>query len=237
MSQDLNKKPRKSKTYFTSDTEKWIVEYNSSTDPVYRAKIFTEHIYYPFYKLAENLIHIFKFYYTDVDNLEDLKHDIVTLLLEEKIMKFNPALGATAYSYFGTIVKRWLINYNAQNYKKVKRECSTDSLELLEEEPEVYTYLNEVKISDLITDWIAHCYKNLDKEFPGDSERLVADAILTIFKTRKSITIFKKKALYIYIREITECETPVITSTISKLKKNYILFSRDIKDDYELTDF
>jgi hypothetical protein len=237
MSQIQNKRNKKSKTYFTSDTEKWIVEYNISTDPVYRGMIFSEHIYYPFYKLAENLIHRFKFYYTDVDNLEDLKHDIVTLLLEEKIMKFNPEYGAKAYSYFGTIVKRWLINYNAQNYKKIKRECSTDSLELFEEDPEVYTTLNEIKISDLITRWVDHCYLNLEKEFPLNTERVVADAILTIFKTRKSINIFKKKALYIYIREMTECETPTITSTISKLKRNYYLFTKDIKDDYELTDF
>ena len=40
------------------------------------------------------------------------------MLLEEKIMKFDALNGAKAYSYFGTIVKRWLINYNNKNYKK-----------------------------------------------------------------------------------------------------------------------
>ena len=50
--------------YFTKETEEYIVKYNESTDSDYRAKIFTEHIYYPFYKLAENIINTFKFYYT-----------------------------------------------------------------------------------------------------------------------------------------------------------------------------
>ena len=42
------------------------------------------------------------------------------MLLEEKIMKFDSTHGAKAYSYFGTIVKRWLINYNNKNYKMGK---------------------------------------------------------------------------------------------------------------------
>ena len=97
---------KKSKAnYFTKETEEYIVKFNESKDQDYRRKIFTDHIYYPFYKLAENIIHTFKFYYTDVDKIEDLKHEIVSMLYEEKIMKFDPTNGAKAYSYFGTIVK------------------------------------------------------------------------------------------------------------------------------------
>ena len=102
---------KKSKAnYFTTETEEYIVKFNTSTDQEYRNKIFSEHIYYPFYKLAENIIHTFKFYYTDVDKIEDLKHEIVSMLYEEKIMKFDPTNGAKAYSYFGTIVKLSLIH-------------------------------------------------------------------------------------------------------------------------------
>ena len=101
--------------YFTKETEDYIVLYNNSDDIEYKNRIFTKHIYLPFYKLAENIIHTFKFYYTDVDQIEDLKHEIVSVLLEEKISKFDPTRGAKAYSYFGTIVKRWLINYNNKN--------------------------------------------------------------------------------------------------------------------------
>ena len=112
---------RSKANYFTKETEEYIVKFNNSEDQEYRSKIFTEHIYFPFYKLAENIIHTFKFYYTDVDKIEDLKHEIVSILYEEKIMKFDPTNGAKAYSYFGTIVKRWLINYNNKNYKKLKQ--------------------------------------------------------------------------------------------------------------------
>ena len=72
---------KSSSNYFTKETEEYIVKYNNSKDPDYRAKIFTDYIYFPFYKLAENIIHTFKFYYTDVEQIEDLKHEVVSMLL------------------------------------------------------------------------------------------------------------------------------------------------------------
>lgn len=209
---------KKSNNYFTAETEQYIVEYNGSTDPVHRAKIFTDHIYFPFYKLAENIIHTFKFYYTDVDQIEDLKHEIVTMLLEEKIHKFDPTVGAKAYSYFGTIVKRWLIGYNNANYKKVKRSASLEDAEGTYEFSTDQVEVNTLSLSMLVNNWVKHTYTTLDQLFESVQDREVADAVLTVFLQREDITVFKKKALYIYIREITGCQTPTLTSVINKLK-------------------
>jgi len=216
---------KKSKAnYFTSETEEYIVKYNTSTDDNYRNKIFTEHIYFPFYKLAENIIHTFKFYYTDVDQIENLKHEIVSILLEQKIMKFDPTNGAKAYSYFGTIVKRWLINYNNKNYKKLKKigqfsdiEDSFDDDSFDVEETSKHT----ITLSDFIDRWVIKMYDELDEMFTKDVEKKIADAVLTIFKTRNDIEIFRKKALYIYIREITNCETPLLTRVVTTLKDDF----------------
>ena len=62
---------RTKKQYFTQDTDLAIKEYLASSFQPERDYIFKTRIHYPFYKLAENLIHTFKFYYTEVDNLED----------------------------------------------------------------------------------------------------------------------------------------------------------------------
>ena len=219
---------KKSKAnYFTKETEEYIVRFNVSKDQDYRRQIFTDHIYYPFYKLAENIIHTFKFYYTDVDKIEDLKHEIVSMLYEEKIMKFDPTNGAKAYSYFGTIVKRWLINYNNKNYKKLTQTESTpDSFAL-----NVPSYMivgehkldydDAISLGNYIDIWVDETYDKLDELFFKDSEVKIADAILTIFKKRGDLEIFKKKALYIYIREMTDCETPQLTRVISTLKKDF----------------
>jgi len=112
------KKKRQKRNYFTQETEDAIVQYNLSKDKNFKSNIYSREIHYPFYKLTENIIHTFKFYYTDgVENLEDLQHEIMVFLLD-KIHLFDPSKGAKAYSYFGTIVKRWLIIYNQKNYKK-----------------------------------------------------------------------------------------------------------------------
>lgn len=213
---------RSKANYFTKETEEYIVKYNNSTDQEYRNKIFTDHIYLPFYKLAENIIHTFKFYYTDVDKIEDLKHEIVSILLEEKIMKFDPTNGAKAYSYFGTIVKRWLINYNNKNYKKLKQIGSFDDIEDGYEDGSVYAEPNKgITLSDFVDRWVDTMYDELDELFIKESEQQIADAVLTLFRTRNDLDIFKKKALYIYIREITDCDTPTLTKVINILKNDF----------------
>lgn len=215
---------KKSKAnYFTKETEEYIVKYNNSTDIEYRNKIFTEHIYLPFYKLAENIIHTFKFYYTDVEQIEDLKHEIVSILVEEKISKFDPTNGAKAYSYFGTIVKRWLINYNNKNYKKLKQIGSFDDMEeSYEVNPTQHLDSDQsITLSQFMDSWIEQCYDNLEETFTKESEIKIADAVLTIFKTRNDLEIFKKKALYIYIREMTDCDTPYLTRVINVLKEDF----------------
>ncbi len=212
----------KSKTnYFNEETEAAIVRYNLSIDPDERAKIFSDHIYFPFYKLAENIIHTFKFYYTDTDDVEDLKHKIVTLLLEEKISKFDSSRGTKAYSYFGTIVKRWLINYNNKNYKQLKRRGTLEEYEAESLEPEEMYDKKAVSLSEFMDCYVQTMYEELESLFEKDTDQKIADAILTIFSSRMDIQLFRKKALYIYIREMTDCKTPHLTFVISKLKQRF----------------
>jgi len=213
---------KKSKAnYFTKETEEYIVKFNNSEDEEYRNQIFTEHIYFPFYKLAENIIHTFKFYYTDVDKIENLKHEIVSILYEQKINKFDPTNGAKAYSYFGTIVKRWLINYNNKNYKKLKQVGSFTDIQESYEQDDAVDHRFAKNLSDFIDMWVEQTYKVVDDMFVKDQEKQVADAVLTIFQKRHDLDIFKKKALYIYIREMTDCETPLLTKVINVLKQDF----------------
>jgi hypothetical protein len=204
--------------YFTQDTEDAIVAYNNSKDVTFRQKIFTDKIYYPFYKLVENIIHTFRFYYTDVEDLEDLKHEVISLLIEEKIHMFDSTRGAKAYSYFGTIVKRHLINYNNKNYKRLKSLApvedfnGTYDLDTADVRPYAFT------LRQIFDIYIERTYDKLDDLFPKESDRKVADAILILFKKRYDLDIFKKKALYIYIREMTGTETPYLTKVINVLK-------------------
>ena len=62
---------------------------------------------------------------------------------------------------------------------------------------------------------------NLLTIFPRPQEARVGDAILALCKRKEHIDIFNKKALFIYIKEITDAPTPTITKVIKNLKGIY----------------
>ena len=212
---------RTKKQYFTQDTDAAIKEYLASSDQDERNKIFKTRIHYPFYKLAENLIHTFKFYYTEVDTLEDLKHEVICFLLE-KLDYFKPEKGTKAFSYFSIVGKNYLILYNNNNYKKKKQKA--DPLEADEDEGVLYQLGRDERKKE-IKDFIDYLTEYIDKHmftmFKKPKDRKVSDAINVLFKRRENLEIFNKKALYIYIREMTDVDTPVITKVTKKLKILY----------------
>jgi hypothetical protein len=222
------RRPKKSIDYFTLDTQQAILEYRLETSQAKRNQIFNEKIYYAFYKLAENIIHTFKFYYTEVDNIDELKHEVIAFLLE-KLHLYNQDKGK-AYSYFGTIAKRYLIVYNNNNYKRLKGKAHVEEVdndktitnELVLTQPQ---YLEGANFIDL---FIKEIDDNLLELFPKAQEARVGDAILELFKRRENIDIFNKKALFIYIKEITDAPTPVITKVIKILKEIY----KEMLNDY-----
>jgi hypothetical protein len=218
-----------SRNYFTQDTEDAIVLYNLTEDTAIKSKIYEERIHYAFFKLTQNIIHTFKFYHTEVENLEHLQHEIIVFLLS-KIHLFNPNNGAKAYSYFGTIVKRWCILYNDKNYKSKIKKVSTD--ELLKDDTHSYTLdttPSDDRLSIFMDKWVEFVSLNIYEIFPKQYDAQIADAVLELFRKRDQIDVFNKKALYIYIHEmIPDAKTPKITKIANTLyevfKKNYLFY-------------
>ena len=175
---------RTKKQYFTPDTDAAIKEYLSTSNQDERDDIFKERIWYPFYKLAENLIHTFKFYYTEVDD--------------------------------------YLILYNNTNYQKKKQKV--DVLKADEDDGVLHQLGRDGRkqeIKDFIDYYTEYVDKHMFTLFKKDKDRKVCDAVNILFKRRENLEIFNKKALYIYIREITDVDTPVITKVTKVLKKLY----------------
>ena len=228
MEEVVVKKKKKGIQYFTQDTEDAIVLYNNTTDFEVKSRIYQDRIHYAFFKLTENIIHTFKFYYTEVDNIEDLQHEVITFLLS-KIHLFNPEKGAKAFSYFGTIAKRYLILSNQKNYNK---RIDTIGLDAIEEDEE-HSYSiddssHDERLSMFIDIYTEYVTKHIYTLFPKEYDARIADAILELFRKRENLDIFNKKALYIYIREIIDVKTPKITKIANQLydifKENYVFY-------------
>ncbi len=295
---------RNKKNYFTQDTEDAIILYNKTSDPYLKNKIYEKDIHYSFFKLTQNIIHTFKFYHTEVENLEDLQHEIIIFLLSkihlynhgkniqdrlkkiivkefkesydldfeqytnhadkvtqtqindfltslsvsnecmDKLSKLTPP---KAYSYFGTIVKRWLILYNKKNYTTklnssplVSIDNSLQESYTIEENNSPSDKLpHNDKLSLFVDLYVEYCTNNIYTLFPpkvidketgetSTEDAKIADAILELFRKREHVLIFNKKALYINIREIVNAKTPRITKVSDVLKEifetNYIFY-------------
>jgi hypothetical protein len=226
------RKPKQSIQYFTQETEDAIVEYLITENESKRNQIYNDKIDYAFHKLAENIIHTFKFYYTEVNTINELKHEVVCVLLE-KLSKYKQGKGK-AYSYFGTIAKRYLIVYNTNNYKKLKGKATLlevdEDKEITNELIKNYDIDVDPEENQLINIYVNYVDNNLFKLFPKEKEAKVADAIMELFRKRENIDVLSKKAIYIYIREITDTSTPVITKVIKILKEIYIKINNEYQE-------
>ena len=218
----------KSKQYFTKDTENAILEYNMLEDEYERNKLYRDRIKYPFDKLAENIIHTFKFYNFDVP-YEDVKHEVVAFL-NEKIHKYVDPSKGKAFSYFSIVAKNYLIINNNNNYDKFK---NTDQPEAIDERRNV---INEVlrendkeekkEFMDLFADYMD---EHLSSFFKKQTDLAVADSVLELFRSRVNIENFNKKALYILIRDRTGVKTQYITRVVNIKKYVYMEMYRTYK--------
>jgi hypothetical protein len=225
---------RKNKVYFTLDTEKAIIQYNLTKDPVVRNKIYKDEIQYPFEKLAENILNTFKFSYFDVPKI-DVQMEVVSTLIE-KIHMFKEGRGK-AFSYFSIVAKNHLILKNNGNYKRFKKTA------LLSEMPETWNPpndFNETQLGDEYVEFkhlmLKYWDKNLTRVFTKKRDIQIADAVLELFRRSQYIENFNKKHLYLLIREMTDCKTHYITKVVNEMKKHQIKLLNDYLEYGMITD-
>lgn len=220
--------PKKPNVYFTKDTEDAIVLYNSLEDDIQKNILYTQKIHPAFYKLAEIMIHRFKFYNFDVSH-EDVKHEVIAFL-HEKINKYKAENGK-AFSYFSIVAKNYLIAENNKNYYHFKRSQDIQAIDLERNivNEKIRKEMIEEK-SDFIDQFTVVVEKYLPLIFSKKRDVQVADTILYLFRTRENIENYNKKAIYILIRERTGITSQYITSVITKIKHIYLKLYSEYKN-------
>jgi hypothetical protein len=224
---------KKSKQYFTLDTEEAIILYNKTTDQRTKNKLYQERIQYPFEKLAENILNTFKFSYFDVSK-EDVQMEVISNLIE-KIHMFQEGKGK-AFSYFSIVAKNYLILKNNGNYKRFKKTS------LLSEMPESWNPENdftETQFGEELNEFKELMLKywdiNLTRVFTKKRDIQIADAVLELFRRSQHIENFNKKHLYLLIREMTDCKTHYITKVVNEMKKHQTQMLNDYFDTGMIT--
>jgi hypothetical protein len=215
------KRKKKSKIYFGTPVQDAIIRYNESSNPAIKNRIYGEHIHAAFEKMAENLIHTFKFYYFDYP-FEEVKAEVVSFLVMQ-MPKYQADKGR-AFSYFSVVGKNYLILNNNNNYKKMKIH---DPLTRLDYKRNVHSETVDEEVSEFnsefVTQMLEYWDNNITNIFRRQKDILVADSVLELFRRRVNIENFNKKALYIMVREMTGSNTQHITRVINQMKKYYEL--------------
>jgi len=216
--------PRKAKKgspryYFHQGTEDAILRHNKETRSVIRERIYNEHIKQAFEKLAENIIHTFKFYYFDVPS-EDVKHEVVSFLYMN-MHKFQEGKGK-AFSYFSIVAKNYLILHNNNNYKRMKQhdgaEITDHKRDPISEERSYDGRQMKIEYVSILAEYWRN---NLTAVFKRKKDLDVANSVVELMDMRQHIDNFNKKALYILIREMTGSNTQHITRVINVMKKHH----------------
>ena len=211
----MPKKKAKRKVYFGQEVQDAIIEYNESNNNSERNQVYQNRIHKAFDKLAENIINTFKFTYFDMP-FEDIKHEVVTFMVMN-IHKYDHTKGSKAFSYFSVVAKNYLILHNNNNYKKLKSHVDMSSLDT-EKKSDI---ANRHDIKQFTNEMIQYFEKNLPYIFKKQRDLNVAYSIIELMKKIDDIENFNKKSLYILVREMTDVNTPHITSVVNTLKKHY----------------
>jgi hypothetical protein len=125
-----------------------------------------------------------------------------------------------AFSYFSIIAKNYLIFNNNLNYKRYNMH-----VDIGEENEEGTVVLQckdrhreDTENKEFMTLMVRYWDNNIKSIFTKERDLSIAQAVIELFRNSDKIDIFNKKALYLYIREISNCHTQQITKVINKLK-------------------
>jgi len=214
----VRKRSGKGKMYFTKETEDAIISYNNEVDDLIKNQIFETKIKFALEKLVENIFNTFKFTYFDVGPLEVQKETLSHLV--SNLHKYESGKGK-AFAYFSIIAKNYLIFHNNTNYKRynqhvdISEENEENTVRLQSED----SHYKNVETQQFIKMMVEYWEKNLNDIFSKKRDLKIAEAVVELFRNSDRIDYFNKKALYLYIREISSCKTQQITKVINKMKE------------------
>ena len=222
------KRTRRKNHYFTSDHEEAIVRYARSSCQRERTELYVEYIQPAFNEMVDKIVFTYKF--TNLPNCDSLREECKIWLMTI-LDKYDPNKGSKAFSYFSVITKNWFIHKVKRQQKRNKREVDYDNISKAYEEEFLSTSESYITNREEEEFWKLF-YKELqswDVAQMKENDLKVYKAINILFESKEDIDIFNKKAIYLYLREITGLNTKQIVNSLKKFRKKYYSF----KDDWE----
>ena len=167
------------------------------------------------------------------DKLIDALREECKVWLTTILDKYDPDKGSKAFSYFSVIAKNWFIAQVKKNAKKNAKEISLEKhmgMDMIQGssllvEDEYY----ERKEREEFMNLLRHEIDSWDSATMRPNEKKVYEAIKTLMVNAEKLEIFNKKAIYLYLREITGLNTKQIVAQLSKMRVKY----KEFKTNYD----
>jgi len=176
--------------------------------------------------LVENLINVYGFKIR-YESKEDLMNECLEFLYTA-VPKFKAEKGSKAFSYFNVVSKNWLIIKSKQNSKRVQQYVSLDDtlnissadMEKIESYNIVPSYDDILSEQDM-KDFLDKLLLELDAKSKTPNEKLTIEAIREIANNLNELELLSKRAVLLYIRNITQLSSKQLSLVLASLKKNY----------------
>lgn len=222
----IKRKKSTTRQYFPESTQEQIILYQNETDIERRREIYVQGIQPSFDKLVENLIFVYGFK-TPYDSFHTLKTDCISFLYES-INKWSPDKGTKAFSYFNVVAKNWLIIRSRQAMKRTKRHVSMDyptdmtpaQLFALENY-DIIQSPDDVMIAQDRSKVIGEMLVEMEQCVSSDTERVCLGAIQSVFSNIDNLDFLNKRAILVYIRDISGLTPKQLSVSMSSIRKYY----------------
>jgi hypothetical protein len=217
---------RRKNHYFTKIHEEAIIKYCLSTKQKERNELYEELIGPAFDEMVDKIVYTYKF--TNLPNIdclkEDCKHWLITIL-----DKYDPNRGSKAFSYFSVITKNWFIHKVKKTTQRSKREVLVEDYSRGINENNksgnnplvIYNTYVDDKIKEEFWDSFKGMIDHWETLPVRTNEKKVIQAVKILFEESENIEIFNKKAIYLYIREITGLNTKQVVSSLNRIRVRY----------------
>ena len=220
------RRKRTKNNYFTKVHEDAIVRYCNTTCNKERSALYESLIKPAFDEMVEKIIFTYKF--NILPNIESLRDDC-KIWLTTILNKYDPNKGSKAFSYFSVVTKNWFIHKVKQNSKKIKREVSFEELvlnggsDILGTTDPAQSYVSQRITMEYWNSVLEHLEK-WDTPNIKSNEKVVLDAVKILLHNIEDIEIFNKKAVYLYLRELTGLNTKQVVNNLNKIREKYRTF-------------
>ena len=213
------------KPYFTQVHEDAIVAYTNTEDIKKRTELYVKYIGPVFDEMVDKIVYTYKF--TNLPNIDSLR-DECKIWLITVLGKYDPNKGSKAFSYFSVITKNWFIHKVKKRNKRTRTEIDLDDIVNTKDVKYIVTHnpYHHDRERDEFWNLLMNEVNSWEQLKMKETEERVLKAVKILLENADDIEIFNKKAIYLYLREITGLNTKQIVNNLNKMRARYRVFKK-----------